>query len=319
MARRIGERYCRTLDELIEEKKDGGLASETEVQIHGQCHRFGIRYLREIASLDVVGPLRRIECPILILHGDEDEIVNIEEGKAAEMVGRNTTFYPAHGAGHSFCGNHLDSAIGIISSWVREGKVPRGRRWWANLCLERKHSLLSFTVKKGLLCLLILVSLGIICCPILMPGKFCLTYLPLAEGKEQMSGQGQMEATGWWAILALISGLTIGYVGFINRLREQFPKLRMERWDFRRERKEREVSWNMVLLSWAICFMFITICAITFRIFCIYGNVDVSPSLVYSVILYSFAASTVFRIWLFLDSHRKYLTIYLFAHHRSKR
>ena len=165
---------------------------------------------------------------------------------------------------------------------------------------------------KGILFLLILLFLSIIFCSIFLPDKFCLINLSLSERNEQI------EVTGWWAILALISGLTISYVGFINRLREEFPKIRMKRWDFKRERKEREISWNIVLLSWAAFFMFITIFAITLRIFCIYTNYSLSPPRVYSVILYSFVISTLFRIWLFLDSHWENLISYLFTHHRDK-
>ena len=317
MARKIEEKHCKTLDELIKDlkDKDSKVEDPVEVKIHDEQHRFSKTYVEEIARLDVIRALKRIECPILILHGDKDEVVDIEEGKTAEIESKEATFFPIHSADnadHFFKGHHLNEAIEIISSWLKQGKIDRWKKNWANWRFEYHYSLLCPTIKKGILFLLILLFLSIIFCSIFLPDKFYLINLSLSERNKQI------EVTGWWAILALISGLTISYVGFINRLREKFPKIRMKRWDFKRERKEREISWNMVLLSWAVFFMFITISAITLRIFCIYTNYSLSPPRVYGIILYSFAISTLFRIWLFLDSHWENLISYLFTHHRDK-
>jgi len=153
MARNIEEKYCKTLDELIKDLKDKDSKVEdlVEVKIHDEQHRFSKIYIEEIAKLDVIRALKRIECPILILHGDRDEVVDIEEGKTAGIEGKEATFLPIHNADHFFKAHHLNEAIGIISSWLKQGKIDRWEKDWANWRFEYHYSLLCPTIKKGIL------------------------------------------------------------------------------------------------------------------------------------------------------------------------
>ncbi|MCD8566716.1 MAG: hypothetical protein LRY36_02190 [Alphaproteobacteria bacterium] len=39
------------------------------------AHRVGIEFIKELKSLDIVGSLKEVYCPTLIMHGSEDEVI----------------------------------------------------------------------------------------------------------------------------------------------------------------------------------------------------------------------------------------------------
>lgn len=344
MAKKIEQKYGGTVAELL---KDPQIKYPIEVEIHGESHQFSKIYIEELAELDVTRNLKRINCPLLILHGSEDKVVDIEEGKTAEMERRKlATFFPINNADHSLsCNEHLKEVIQIISIWFSQQKQGqriklRGRRkanrlFEKYLATQKRRKLRRPTIKKRILLLFILSLLVVF-----LFGRGCLPDISYStqdgrevptQGDNKKSEEAEREAfslTIWWAVLALISTLTLTYVTLINRLRDRLSKLKPKIWNFDKERKVREISWNVVLLSWAAFLMFITISGIVLRI--LYGYTKPNPPIpiwkdsnlfladIYSVILYSFIVSTLLRIWLFLDSHWEYLFIYLFVHRRNK-
>ena len=60
----------------------------------------GIRYLVSI-KLDNVGRIGRVQCPILILHGELDRIIPIEQGREVHRAAREATFVALEGLGHN--------------------------------------------------------------------------------------------------------------------------------------------------------------------------------------------------------------------------
>jgi len=63
----------------------------------------------------------------------------------------------------------------------------------------------------------------------------------------------------WFAILALISTLTVNYVTFINRLKESYHSTSKEEWDYRIEKRLRNISWTADCLLGQYFFMLITV------------------------------------------------------------
>lgn len=345
MTRKIEQKYGGTVAELL---KDPQVKYPVEVEIHGESHQFSKIYVEELAKLDVARNLKRINCPLLILHGDDDKVVDIEEGKTAEMeVRKLATFFPVSNADHSMsCNEHLKEAIKIISTWFSQQKQGqriklKGRRkanhlFENSLAKQKGRRLRRPTIKKRILLLFILSLLVVF-----LFGRGCLPNISYStqggpemptQGDNKKSEEAEREAFSlavWWAVLALISTLTLTYVTLINRLRDKLPKLKPKIWNFDKEQKIREISWNMVLLSWAAFLMFITISGIALRILYsytkwylpipIWKDSNLFLADIDSIILYSFIVSTLLRIWLFLDSHWEDLFIYLFVHRRSKK
>ena len=363
MARRIEERYGRPAKKITDylEKPDSKDKFPVELEIGRKLHSFSKTYVEELANLDVVSALKRVECPILVLHGTEDKIVNIEEGKTVEMECKkeNATFFPILNANHLLYrdehpkkGEHLNKnkhsnknkdegaykskdrrkAVEVIWLWLNAHKDSaklcekiefRRKARLANCCFERSYAKSSDrfslwpTHKKRILSFLVGISLlAIIFLPLVglsekLPSEM---LLPIRYDDSGKIGDGQGQVALWWAVLALISASTLSYVQFINRLRDRLHDNRKKRWNFRREMYQRNASWNMALLSWAMVFMFITICAIAYGILCSYTGLPCSKEYLSGVILYSFIISTLLRLWLVLDSHWEYLVIYLFMH-----
>lgn len=322
MARKIEGKYCKTLNELITDPK---VIYPVEVEIGGKLQRFSKTYVKELATLEVIDKLKRIMCPILILHGDKDKIVDIEEGKAAEVANKSfATFFPIIDADHNFSGEYFNEALRIISSWLIQKKLC-SKLWFqktkANLCFEYRYSLLCPTIKKGFLVFFTLVFMLIIVYPSIL--VFLCEYLLLEDSFDE--GEKTYAAI-WWAILTLVSMLTLYYVQFINRLKEMLLTIMKKTWNFENEKKLRDVSWKQVFLSYTVFFMFITISALTVRIFYMYTKYGPSFTcpqqfLLYidRVILYSFCQSTILRILVFFDSYWDQLLIYPFLYRRRKK
>lgn len=337
MAKKIENKYSKPIGEITENQE---VIYPVEVEIDNEPHCFSKTYVKELATLDVIGKLKRIKRPILILHGDEDEIVEIEEGRAVELMSESSaTFFPINGADHflSHKSSHdkdyafLSEVTEITSLWlsnlkqceiITEEKIKLWKRkLLANLNFEwykcRKNSLLCPSLKKRLLFVFLLYSLGILFFPSYsLPEKLLLEKPLLSETLNE-------KETGimlWWVILTLISMLTLQYVNFINQLRKRLSNIKREM-SFERGKSFRDASWKTVLLSWTVFLMFITIFTLTFRIFYLYT--DWYPETLWACsqqflldidrgILYSFSISTILRITVFFDSHKDQLFKYLF-------
>ncbi len=60
----------------------------------------GIRHLISM-QLDNVGSIGRVQCPVLILHGQQDRIIPIEQGREVYNAAREATFVALPGLGHN--------------------------------------------------------------------------------------------------------------------------------------------------------------------------------------------------------------------------
>ena len=114
-----------------------------------------------------------------------------------------------------------------------------------------------------------------------------------------------------WAILALISMLTLTYVQLINSLSEHLHK----------HKDDQKASWRKVFLAWTTGMHFITILFLTLRITYLsfdpeaYQN-SCSKLLIFSdwIILTSFFLGSFMRIHIFFDSYGEDFTKHIWKH-----
>ena len=81
--------------------------------------KLGKRYYQDIWDQDVYAEIAKYKGPVLLLHGDQDEIVPISYSEKAAAVFENAEYHVIHGEGHSFyneAGRMVDRMIlGFIS------------------------------------------------------------------------------------------------------------------------------------------------------------------------------------------------------------
>ena len=100
MAKKIEKKYNKTLSEII---KDPKIKYPITTQFRKGKRSFSRQYVEEIAISDVLVYLKQIKAPILMLHGNKDQIVNIGETKDAFQAGNKPkTFVEIDGADHTF-------------------------------------------------------------------------------------------------------------------------------------------------------------------------------------------------------------------------
>ena len=109
-----------------------------------------------------------------------------------------------------------------------------------------------------------------------------------------------------WVILGLVPMVTLSYVDLLNKLGDK-------RRDMKHKSKDTANADRIILLlTWAVCFMLITVSALTLRILlCSYGltcTLHPVPSIDY-IVLYSFCAGSILRIWLFFQSYTGQLQV----------
>ncbi|MBU5448846.1 alpha/beta fold hydrolase [Blautia sp. MSJ-36] len=64
--------------------------------------KLGSVYYQDIWDLDVYGNISCYSGPVLLLHGDQDELVPIAYSEKAKDVFKNVEYHVIHGQGHSF-------------------------------------------------------------------------------------------------------------------------------------------------------------------------------------------------------------------------
>ena len=109
----------KTLSEAIE-------STETiySVEIKGKkgkgrrTYRFSKKYLEELRDIDIVGYLKQVKIPTLILRGTGDNIVPKEEVGEACKANKVVRHIPINGAGHTFKNSEdKDKLISKILQW----------------------------------------------------------------------------------------------------------------------------------------------------------------------------------------------------------
>jgi uncharacterized protein len=83
--------------------------------------RLNATLLQDVERIDVAAAARRISTPALVLHGDRDPTVPVEEGRElyAALAGPKRLVI-LHGAEHRLTGAHLQKAVDETSEWLTE-------------------------------------------------------------------------------------------------------------------------------------------------------------------------------------------------------
>ncbi len=74
--------------------------------------------------LDVPRAIRTMKKPLLIIHGDQDEAIDHEEGMKASLWNRSMSFETIKGAGHTFGGTHpMNTSVLPVHSQILVNKT----------------------------------------------------------------------------------------------------------------------------------------------------------------------------------------------------
>jgi pimeloyl-ACP methyl ester carboxylesterase len=275
----------KTLSEAIE-------STETiySVEIRGKTgkgrrtYRFSKRYLEELRDIDIVGYLKQVKIPTLILRGTKDDVVPKEEVEEACKANKVVRHISINGAGHTF-----------KNSKDRDKLKSEILQWYEFINkIRRKINVIGLAV--------CVIAVGSI--PIAL-NRFCPLHLPLP-----------IDYAMSWVILTLFSVITLTYVEFINRLRNIFIRKKGDL-KTRDYRFWSAVAWQKILLSWTGLVLFITIFSLTFRIIllslipnllCKNYPECLSKQAIYYLdylLISSFIVGFFMRGWLYIEAHWK--------------
>ena len=84
--------------------------------------RFSAKYPKSAMDIDIYAAIKKISCPMLLLHGSEDEIVDVAYAKRAEEANAAVKLVVLQGAGHGFGREEQQQAIGQMVQFLRETK-----------------------------------------------------------------------------------------------------------------------------------------------------------------------------------------------------
>jgi len=83
-----------------------------------RTYRFSKVYLEEMRDIDILGYLKQVKIPTLILRGTEDDVVPKEEVEEACKANKVVRHIPINGAGHTFKNSEdRDNLISEILQW----------------------------------------------------------------------------------------------------------------------------------------------------------------------------------------------------------
>jgi non-heme chloroperoxidase len=75
--------------------------------------------IREFSEVDYTEDLKKIDVPTLILHGDDDQIVPIDDaGKLSAKIVKNATFKIYEGAPHGMCVTEADKVNADLLAFI---------------------------------------------------------------------------------------------------------------------------------------------------------------------------------------------------------
>ena len=81
--------------------------------------KLGGEYARCVINMDPFEEISGYEGPVLLLHGTEDDIVDISYAERAASVYQNCTFAVIEGGGHMFRGRHDEKAKEILKNFMK--------------------------------------------------------------------------------------------------------------------------------------------------------------------------------------------------------
>ena len=104
-------------------------AYKTEADIPDTTRVWGVplgrRFFREVRSIDVYATIGRYRGPVLLLHGDRDDIVPIDYSRRAARTYADAELHTIHGARHGFGGKTREEAVARVAAFLsprRQGK-----------------------------------------------------------------------------------------------------------------------------------------------------------------------------------------------------
>ena len=80
--------------------------------------RLGKKYVTDIWDLDIEAAILAYPGPVLLLHGDKDDIIRIADSENAAKKFADCRFYEICGAGHGFRGEYFEEALERILSFL---------------------------------------------------------------------------------------------------------------------------------------------------------------------------------------------------------
>lgn len=76
--------------------------------------------IKAFSETDLTEDLKKIDVPILILHGDDDQIVPIDDSaRLTAKIIKNATLRVYHGAPHGMCSTHKDQVNSDLLAFIR--------------------------------------------------------------------------------------------------------------------------------------------------------------------------------------------------------
>lgn len=79
----------------------------------------GRRFFSELRQIDVYATIGRYAGPVLMVHGDKDEVVPLEYSRRAAKTYADAQLHVVYGAGHGFKGADRTEAIGCVADFLR--------------------------------------------------------------------------------------------------------------------------------------------------------------------------------------------------------
>lgn len=80
----------------------------------------GKRFFVELRDIDIFKTIRKYRKPVLIIQGDADHVVQMEDSRRAIRTYKNARMHVIPGAGHGFNPKERQEAIGQITSFIRQ-------------------------------------------------------------------------------------------------------------------------------------------------------------------------------------------------------
>lgn len=124
MAKKMEKKYNKPLAQII---KNPSIKYPITIEYRNGRRSFSRKYVEELERLDVTDYLRKIKVPILMLHGNRDQIVDIgETEKAFEAANRPKGFIEVDGADHTFSNEkQMKEMISKALHWLKnQDTVP---------------------------------------------------------------------------------------------------------------------------------------------------------------------------------------------------
>lgn len=87
---------------------------------NGQKFTIPKKYFKERMAVNQTEMLSRIKCPVLILHGEEDDVVPLEDSKEAVKILENSKLEIISGLGHRFRFDDKKVSLDLSLNWFKE-------------------------------------------------------------------------------------------------------------------------------------------------------------------------------------------------------